>query len=205
MRSSGGSTLETVGVISAKRKSKRCRNKNWRPFDGRKSLAEIAVEKALGAFDRVVLSIDFDPVKLPGRLPERVRVVQRPLVFPDSSVSVVLHALHATKTKDDDIYCLTQPTSPLTYCHTLRKVVAAAETYNVKAVTVNPAFKPNGCAYAGRFVDLRNHPDFFEPECVVIRCNWRESVDIDFEHDFQIARAVMGGTSLYVEGGREGV
>jgi len=191
----------SIAIIPAKRNSKRCYNKNWKDFTRDwQSLAEIAVDKAVGSgfFNKTVLSIDFPKkdvtfLNLQTRYPPmRIGLVvkRRSIWLADDSVAVVLDALDYVKAIDDDIYCLLQPTSPFVSAESIWKALQAVMSSRQPVVSVNPMFKPSGGIYAGLVGDLKRYWNFYEPLVMPLRLDWQESIDIDYQYDFEIARGL---------------
>jgi CMP-N-acetylneuraminic acid synthetase len=173
------------------------------------SLAEkkFITSLATGYFTETILSIDFDDRKEKMNFLDKPynqyqlracrgwSIRMRPRLLRDDSVDVVLDALDYVGADDDDFYYLLQPTSPFLRGETIFKAINAVQAYRAygdcTVVTVNPAYKPNGGLYAGKVRNLRKYWNFYEPNVVPLVLDWRESMDIDEEHDFQIARSLM--------------
>ncbi len=190
-----------IAIVPAKRNSKRCSEKNWKDFTrDRQSLAEIAVDKAVGSgfFNKTVLSIDFPKkdvtfLNLQTRYPPmRIGLVvkRRSIWLADDSVAVALDALDYVKATDDDIYCLLQPTSPFVGKESIWNALQSVMANRQPVVSVNPMFKPSGGIYAGLVGNLRKYWNFFEPLVMPLKLDWRESIDIDYPYDFEIARGL---------------
>ena len=201
------SSPRNIAVVPAKKKSRRCESKNWRVFQHGESLAErkYMTTLATGYFHKTVLSIDFneeelDFVKKPYnqyqlRACHGATIRMRPRFMLDDSVTVMLDALEYVNANDNDYYCLLQPTSPFLQKETIQRAIHAVKADKAHGdcvvITLNPAYRPSGGLYMGRVGNIREHRSFFKPNVVPLILDWRESVDIDEEHDFEIARNLM--------------
>jgi CMP-N-acetylneuraminic acid synthetase len=201
--------VREIAIVPAKGKSRRCPEKNWKPFMNDESLAErkVITSMATGYFDHVILSVDFGPDdprldflekpynKYQLKACANLVLRHRPYLMRDDSLDVVLDALDHVDAKDDDRYYLLQPTSPFLMHTTIHYAMQAlrADTAHgdCAVVTVNPACKPSGGLYAGKVKNLKKYCSFFKPNVVTLPLDWRESVDIDEEYDFEIARRLM--------------
>ena len=194
-----------IAIVPAKKKSRRCENKNWREFAQGQSLVERKFLTALasGLYQRVYLSTDFqieslDELFATSRWNEyqlnespggRFRV--RPRFMKDDSVEVVLDVLNWMGAADDEYYHLLQPTSPFVQNATLDVAKKCVVANRCAVVAVNPAYKPCGAVYSGIVGNLRESKSFYHPFVMTLQLDWMESIDIDHEYDFQIARNLM--------------
>lgn len=188
-----------IAIVPAKQESKRCPRKNWKDFSLGQSLAQIAVDKAVGSgfFQKTVLSIDFpredvEFLKKERYPPMRLGLVvkRRSMWMDDDSVTVVLDALDYVKAKDGDIYCLLQPTSPFISKESIWNALQSVMANRQPVVSVNPMFKPSGGIYAGLVGNLKKNWSFYDPLVMPLRLDWQESIDIDYQYDFEIARGL---------------
>jgi len=191
-----------VAVIPAKLNSKRCPNKNWVDFMHDQSLAErkFLFSIGCGLFNHTVLSIDFPRNDVPFLDKPRNHyalthsqgwsIRKRPRFLGDDSVDVVQDALESVKAQDQDIYCLLQPTSPFLRFEKVQEAIHAVQSNNQKVVGVNPSYKPNGALYTGYVRDLKTYGDFYRPLVMPLVMDWKESMDVDYDYDFQMARGL---------------
>ena len=190
---------QLIAVVPAKRNSKRCKSKNWKEFVHGTNLAQIAVDRAVGSgfFQKTVLSIDFprkdvEFLKKERYPPMRLGLVvkRRSIWMLDDSAIIVLDALDYVKAEDDDIYCLLQPTSPFISKESIWNALQSVIANRQPVVSVNPMFKPSGGIYAGLVGNLRKYGNFYEPLVMLLKLDWQESMDIDYQYDFEIARGL---------------
>lgn len=189
--------LERIAVIPARRRSRRCPNKNWKAFHQGKSLTQILVEKCeqSGLFDRIIISVDFDVT------PEFRDSVCK---FPTSYFRVRpwWHRRWMTSEMvledvlefedNEPAYFFMQPTSPLLSIERMKQ--AANMLVNANAVvSVNPALKPNGAIYAGYAKYFLQILMFWPRKTALLKMEWEESIDVDYECDFRVAQQLYRG------------
>jgi len=181
-----------IAVVPAKLKSRRCKDKNWKEFSQGQSLAELAFRRAFGCgyFDVSVLSIDFPKSKVMFKDYGNYVVRRRPRLLGKGSLDVLLDALEYVGAEEHDVYALIQPTSPFVSKETLWRVLQQVKLNNSTCVTVNPAYKPSGGVYAGYVGFLRQYKSLYRPFVVPLVLDWMESIDIDYDYDFEIARCL---------------
>lgn len=103
----------------------------------------------------------------------------------------MIDALEFVHAASEDIYCLLQPTSPYVSKESIWRALETVDSGGIKVVSVNPAYKPNGGIYAGRVCYLKAFKDFYKPFVTPLVMDWMESIDIDEEYDFEIARCLL--------------
>ncbi len=192
-----------TAIVPAKQESRRLREKNWRPFNPNNmlSLAEGKLHQALEcSVDRVILSIDFDPKRLPFWIkkaaesePDRLFIRRRPFGLKEmTSADVVLDALDFVGSHGKaDTYYLLQPTSPFVTKPHILEMIALVSTSGGNVIAVNPAYKPCGAFYGGYQEHIRQYGDFYRPKTKPFVLDWKESIDIDHLYDFEIARGLV--------------
>lgn len=117
-----------LAVIPARGGSKRIPRKNVRPFAGRPMIGHaIAVARACGLFERIVVSTDDDEIARVARdAGAEVPFVRPPELADDhaATVPVIAHAVHAMGLPDSAAVCCLYPAVPLLEADDLRRALA---------------------------------------------------------------------------------
>lgn len=186
-----------LGVIVARSGSKRFPGKNSLPWVvGSLFSNTVGIMRAAG-IRYIVVSTDVASIVQDADGMDDVFVHIRPEHLRGDNVSTadVVYDLITSGVfpgaKNFQHICLCQITSPLTNFSSLSKALYLAVSRNVPAVvSVSPAYKPNGCFYIVRQSLFLRERTFFVDGMHLFRCSWDESVDIDYEYDYHIARAL---------------
>lgn len=196
--------IKIIGIIPVKSNSKRFPDKNFSKFN-RITLIENTINKLIKVgIDLIVISTD-DIEKLHSSIKYNISnpnliIINRPeeLAQDDSkSEDVILSVIHnlysdgKTKISEDYIIVLAQVTSPNWSPHHLSYALHKLESKKVDSViSVSPDYKPNGCFYIIKKDTFILYKKLYLPNMYLVKLNWNESIDIDFEYQLQIAQSI---------------
>lgn len=201
--------MKKIAIIPVRAGSKRFPNKNFSTFCGI-SLIGNTVQKLLKAnVDKIIISSD-DVVKaeeayrigLEGYDPQ-VLFYKRPssLAQDDTKTEdIILDVIHQIdlermiKPDEDYIVILAQITSPNWSPHRLTYALNKLESKNVPSViSVSPSYKPNGCFYITKMSTFVKYNKLYYSNMYLVKLNWEESIDIDYEYEYNIAQSISKG------------
>lgn len=185
--------MTTLGVVLARGGSRRIPRKNVRPLGGIPLLIwtlGAAMEAAL--LDALVVSSDDDEI-LNMAEGYGVDTILRPsnmATAEASSYPALLHAVGYYEGVKEVV--LLQPTSPFRLPEDIDRCILMRLLYDVPAVA---SFEegmpvPNGAVYVGELNWLRDGGNFDGKATVRYEMPRERSVDIDTEHDFEIAEGM---------------
>jgi len=182
-----------LAIIPARAGSRRCPNKNLRPFMG-VPLIQLAINQASACkeIDTIVISSDSDEILTFAKPP--VIPLKRPAFLSTSqatSEAVIAHILYSTTLLGEasipphDFFVLLQPTSPFRTPADITACLKLAITFHGVSLSVNESHQRNGAVYVSsseRFLStLSLAPASRQAEFVM--SNLR-SHDIDYPEDF---------------------
>lgn len=184
-----------IVIITARRGSKRCPDKNIMDFCEGLNLVERTIEQARCLKpDAIIVSTDYERDLIHDD--DFVYIRREPGLCGDdvSSEAVVRDAIRRLLFGPPRDFCLLQPTSPLRSEETLVRAKEWFQTRKVPAlVSLNPAYQPNGsfyfCIWDAFLMDYSLYPI----GTAFWMCDWKESVDINYKHEFRIAQAIARG------------
>lgn len=177
--------VNSVGLIIAKRDSKRLPNKNFRDFCG-KPMFLWNLRKMLKIFNKVYVSSDYDFI-----LEESEKMGAIPIKRPKNlcgdvpSVTVFQHALNFMD--NPDIVISVQANSPTMKESLIKTAKELMENYSFNELaTLLPDLKPYYSVWAIRASRLKNYGNPYNrnPEIFLID----DSVDIHTKKDFEEAK-----------------
>lgn len=189
-----------IVIITARKGSKRCPNKNTMPFSHGKSILDQCIQKAVKMdANNVVVTTDIDIYETHFESPtlheKFIWHVRSPALCGEdvSSVDVVLDVVERLG-KDQESLCLLQPTNPLITTMSLKDAEHRFNSKELKAlIAVGPDYKPCGAFYFVRMEDFLEQKTFFVEGASFYYLPTIEAIDINFPWDFRIAQAVMAG------------
>lgn len=185
--------MRTIAIIPVRSNSKRFPRKNFSLFNDTTLIENTIAKLKKAKIDEIIISTDV-PEKVI-RYP--VMVMKRPseLAQDDSKIEdVILDVVEKIQDPEDFIIVLAQVTSPNWSPHSLIYAIHKLENKKVDSVvSVCPDFKPNGCFYVIKKSTFLLHKKLYLPNMYLIDLNWKESTDIDFEHQLYIAEAIARG------------
>lgn len=184
--------MEILGIILARKGSKRLPNKNKRLLNG-KPMVSYSIEAGMKSkyiTDVVVSSDDPDVIKI--AMEYGVYAFDRPDKLAQSDTSAqdtIDYVIKNQLKKKYDFTVLLQPTSPLrTHEHIDRCIEMYMNTDFDSVITVVEIapiiYRPNGCVYV--FKDK-----IYQPNTGFFLMPKEESVDVDTFFDFKMAEAMM--------------
>jgi len=192
--------------ILARAGSKRCVGKNIRSFTGGMNLVDIAMTKALalrdmGKVDWVVLSTDIEDLiaKYKGR--PNILVDRRPNKLCGDGISTEAVLLEFMDRVDmPEWFVLLQPTSPLLSIETLVEALRVFRSGVYPAlISVNSEYKPNGAFYFCKTKDFQQWESLWPEGIQIVKLDSKESIDINYDHEFRIAQAVHNYAPVMVK------
>ena len=193
-------------IIPARAGSKRFPNKNMAEFNG-KSLVWNTVDIAQKAgLHKIIITTDIKENKsiLLFRGDPNVSIMPRPLSLATDDATME-DVVDDVVTRSDnwgikfDSICLMQCTSPLLRPKTLEDALKKYDKYNLAAlIAINPSYKPCGAFYIVHRIDFEAEKKLFlsEKQASFYMLGWQESVDVDYDYDLKIAKAISGGWGL---------
>jgi CMP-N-acetylneuraminic acid synthetase len=193
-----------IGVIPAKKTSRRFPRKNFMTFQHTTLLAH-ATRKLREVCDLVVISTDDveavrealrDCQDVPAR-PLEIRERSPDLAQDDTPTEAVVLDVLAHLNIADGWVVVSQVTSPLWTPEQLR--TALKELNQIESrygdwnhlVSVNPAYQPNGCFYVTTIQTLKHTGTLFGPRTMLFPMGWSDSIDIDYPYQLDIAESVL--------------
>lgn len=196
-----------IVIVTARRGSKRCPNKNVLPFDGTNLIARTLRQARFLNPEKIILTTDYTWSEVwDGNAPvmfdekEYMHYFRPRKLCKDgiSSEAVVKDAIRSYLIKEGkrglDTFCLLQPTSPLRAVETLVRAKILFEEKNFSAlVSVNPAYQPNGSFYFCIWDAFLMEHSLYPKGSHFWICNWKESADINYPWEFRIAEALDEG------------
>lgn len=199
--------MTVLGLIPARRGSKRLPGKNTRLLGGKPLIAwTIEAAQQSKTLTHIVCSTD-DEAAMGVCLEHDVDVIVRPPELATDGATtedVVRHALGIHRCDSPrDILCLLQPTSPFRTAEDIdRCVEMARDGYSVvSGIEWQGAWRPNGAVYAVP-VPLFHSGGFKADE--VYRMPAGRSVDIDTAEDFELAERMVRLNASAISEGRYG-
>lgn len=166
------SSLKIVGLILAKKDSKRLHNKNWRDFAG-KPMFIWNLEKALQLFSEVYVSSDFDPILKKAESLGAI-AIKRPeeLCGETPNITVYKHAQHIMKA---DAIVAIQANSPSLDLEIIETVINLMEDGNKEVKTCHSNGDDYGSIWAMTKERLANYPDPYKAKPDV----WVKDISVD--------------------------
>ena len=184
--------------ILARAGSKRCVGKNIRSFTGGMNLVDIAMTKALalrdmGKVDWVVLSTDIEDLI--------AKYKGRPNKLCGDGISTEAVLLEFMDRVDmPEWFVLLQPTSPLLSIETLVEALRVFRSGVYPAlISVNSEYKPNGAFYFCKTKDFQQWESLWPEGIQIVKLDSKESIDINYDHEFRIAQAVHNYAPVMVK------
>ena len=171
--------MATLGVIPARKGSKRFPGKNRSLFRG-KSLVTWAVEQGLASdLDMVVISTD-DPEIL-----EPVEIIDRPEHLATDTATSEDVLRHALSLYPHDSVMLLQPTSPLRTAWDINQALRLFHVEHQTVISYRPDGTKNGAIYVCSAEWLKNHT--FKDEHIRYWMPKERSLDIDYPEDVELS------------------
>ncbi|MDD5511834.1 MAG: hypothetical protein PHI12_13635 [Dehalococcoidales bacterium] len=183
-------------IILARKGSKRCVNKNIRPFTvvGR-SILHTCVSKASYLNSKIVLNTDYEDVKkyLPPDVKVEVMMRDKELCGDDVTSEAVVKSV--LDRYPDDNFCLMQATSPMLEISSLMEARTLltggfVPTNYDSVIAVAPNFQPCGAFYFCKKKAFDEHGTWWTPNAFLYTLDWKEAFDINTDYEFSIAQAL---------------
>lgn len=192
--------MKKIAIIPLKSDSKRFPRKNFKLIDG-KSLLMNTIDKLYEAgVDMIIISTDIEEEVFHMITPTArfIFIYNRPenLMGDAKTEQVVMDIINETETNSlsllkDYTIVLTQVTSPLWKPHRLKFAIEKLKHDGIDSVvSVSPDYSPNGCFYVFNKNTFLKHNKFFTNNTYLVSLPWKESIDIDYEHELSIANAL---------------
>jgi CMP-N-acetylneuraminic acid synthetase len=198
--------MKTVAIIPIRSGSKRFPGKNFSKFN-ETTLIENTIDKLLRArIDNIIITTDtlekvHNLIYNPNTYLNNITIIHRPksLAQDRSKVEdVILHAIEKIEriipVEEDYIIILAQVTSPNWSPHVLTYALQRFEDKKVDSViSVSPNYMPNGCFYIIKKSTFLLYKKLFLLNMYLVKLDWEDSIDIDYEYQLHIAEALSRG------------
>lgn len=185
--------MTTLGVVLARGGSRRIPRKNLRPLSGVPLIVwTLGTAIECKTLDGLVVSSDDDEI-LDLASNYGIDTILRPSHMATAEAPSYPSLLHAAKFyRDVECLVLLQPTSPFRLPEDIDNCVVKRELLGVPSVASFEFGKktPNGAVYVGDLNWLRDGGNFDGPATVRYDMPRERSVDIDTEHDFEVAEGL---------------
>jgi len=194
-----------VGIIPARKGSKRLPNKNTMPMC-KKPMISYTIDEALKSkyIDKIIITTDDEKVKkivdnYKDSSKNRLEIIDRPthLATDDvPTVPVLIHALESTK-DTFDVAVLLQPTSPLRTAEHIDKCIQTFLMENctslvtVKEVEPFNIFVPNGAIFITSRNMIVKDNKLRDSNVRLVVMPQESSIDVDTEIDFMVAEKIL--------------
>ena len=176
--------MKSVGLILAKKGSKRLENKNFKEFLG-KPMFVWNLERMLKIFNKVYVSSDYEFILETAKKMGAI-AINRPdeLCGDVPNIPVYQHALPFMDSPD--IIVAVQANSPTIEESLIKKAKSIIENYGFnELMTCHKDYKIYGSIWAITVEKLKNYGDPFKPNPEVLLLD--ESIDIHTQEDFNSA------------------
>lgn len=188
-----------LAIIPARAGSKRFPNKNMAHFNGKKLIWNTANIARDAGLSKIAVTTDIQDAIHYG--PEDIIIMPRPkhLSTDDAIMEDVVDYVVTQAKKwciEFDSICLLQCTSPLLRPKTLKDALKKYNKHKLAAlIAINPSYKPCGAFYIVDRIDFEAEKKLFlgENQASFYMLNRRESVDVDYDYNLEIAKAISGG------------
>lgn len=198
-------TPKIVGIVPARKGSKRLLNKNTRPMC-KKPMISYTIEEALKSkyIDEIIITTDDEKVKrivdsYKDDSKNRLKIIDRPKHLAKDDVPtlpVLIHALKSTK-NTFDVVVLLQPTSPLRTVEHIDKCIKTFLTekctslVTVKEVESFNIFVPNGAIFIANRNMIVKDNKLRDKNVRLVIMPQESSIDVDTEIDFIAAEKIL--------------
>jgi len=197
----GGTKMKIIGLIPARKESKRLPNKNFKILNG-KIMFEYTMEAAIdsGVFNEIIMSTDNKGIRTTHK---EVEIRIRPdFLCQDDTPMVEVVLWEMRKEPDDTVVCLLQPTSPLRTHKDIKDALIQFiyESYYYKSLISYTTYdlsrspKENGAFFIATIGNIRTlgHWRKFRYICKYFM-PLNRSVDVDTIEDFKRAERLLKG------------
>lgn len=199
---------KVIAIIPVKSDSKRFLDKNFKEISRGIPLIINTLDKLFkcGQVDEVYISTDdvkrvHDIVSTTPRLSDyvlsNIQIVKRPAnLVGDAKLEDVVKNVYKEHmdTSQSYTFVLTQITSPLWNYNELTHAILKHKEITLPIISVSPNYHPNGCFYIINSSDLFNTDSFYTNNIYLKVLSWKQSIDIDYEYQLYIAKAIYSNT-----------
>lgn len=193
--------MKTIAIIPIRSGSKRFPGKNFSAFN-ETNLIENTIEKLTKArIDYIFISADKESIERLKFIKINKRdnltcLTRKDILAQDESKieDVILNVIESESIKLDEDYIiiLSQVTTPNWSPHVLTYALHKLDKID-SIVSVSPNYQPNGAFYIIKKSTFLNYKKLFLPNMYLIKLDWEDSIDIDYEHQLYIAQALSRG------------
>ena len=194
-----------VGLITARKGSKRLLNKNTRMMY-KKPMISYTIDEALKSkyIDKIIITTDDEKVKkivdnYKENSKNRIEIIDRPLHLATDDARTLPVLVHALKSTKDvfDVAVLLQPTSPLRTVEHIDKCIQiflkenCTSLVTVKEFEPFDIFVPNGAIFITSGDTITKDNKLRDKNVRLVVMSQESSVDIDTEIDFMVAEHIL--------------